>query len=911
MSVALLLALAAAGPLEATIEAALEGPDSRAIRIDIDGEGATIGIEVPVHVDLADLPPSVENRYELAVGAIAAARPNVDAIHLLVAHPGQPLKPPPVRRRPDAPARPRERQAVRRDPMRYPFGQALTGYVVAMSAGHGWIQDGASYRTQRGNLKWNGCGSCRGIVEDFETHEIVTRYIVPLLEGAGARVILVRERGYSTTSSIATSAAETGLFADGTSAGGWGGDYRVSDAVDARATFSFAAPSTGQHHLALWFVSGANRHDAARLEVTAGGTTHAFLVDMRTHGRRWTPITDLFLAEGDPISIVLEPPVMPMPGEFLIADAARVGSGTHASGHPMWQMAAKSFAAYQDAPASVQSRGDVTIRPAYAEFFGADAYVSFHSNASGAADSTAAGTATYRYNCGAYPDHSNDPPANDCDDPTGSDRLQRLVHDHLVASVRESWDTNWRDRGTKVANFGEMRELDGIPGTLVEVAFHDNVRLPDGSSLRMTDNQALHDPRFRRAAAFGVYRGISEFLAEGAPVLAPPPTRLYLRRVDATTLEVSFDGSPDAMAHRLYVAIDDRVFDEGRIVSTNPALIEDLPPESIVAVRLAALNAAGEGRPSRIVSARPSARPAQVLLVDAFEREDAWVQDLDNRWDTLLTHGLAMADAAHAFDGATQDALDVRSFEGYDGVVLALGRESTADEILTADLRTALSTAAVFAAGSEIAWALDERGDDEMRAFLRDVFGARFGADDAGAVAIQPAAGGWMEGAPAMMPLADAAVGLLETQYSDVLLPEPGAAVELTYEGTGEACAVRNADNVAMGVALDSVVGAAARAAILSAWATEAIPLAPPDGPPVDGGVNPPDAGPPNRDGGVVDVRDGGGPAGDPDGGTPRGFTAVSEPPIRGGCGCNATPDRGPRWPALLLMLLLVRRRRA
>lgn len=906
----------------------------RALRIT--ERSVTIGIELPTDVPLDDLPAVVENRLELAAGAVAALRPSIEAIHLLVAHPGEALRPPPVRRR-SHPAPKKTVRSVARDPSRFPFGQALLGRTVALSPGHGWLFSTAlnRYATQRGNVRWNGCGECRGITEDFETHEIVTRYLIPLLEGAGARVVLVRERGYSDQGVLVDDGdagySEVGNgYADGVSEGGHGGDYRTSFDVNASVEWTVTAPASGPQLLSLWFVSGTNRHPDARLQVMSPAGTHEYLVDQTILGRRWTPIGRFDIRRGDTLTLRLLAPMTATGDRALIADAVRLGAGRHASDHPWWQMSAKEFAAFQSAPADIQTRGDVTIRPRYAEWYGADVYVAVHSNASGQADSTAAGTSTYRYNCGAYPDHSNDPPAGSCDDPTGSDRLQELVHQALVDQVRSDWDPSWIDRGTKVANFGEVRELDGIPGILIESAFHDNVRLAAGSNLRMTDNQALHDPRWRRAAAFGIYRGISEYLVGPGPVVAPPPESLVARRVDSSSVEVSFETVPEAMGYRIYVAAGGRTFDEGRVVTTTPALIDALP-EGPVAVQVASLNEAGEGRASRVVVARSSRRPAQLLIVDAFQREDAWVQEIDNRWDTSLVYSLALAPVEYAFDGATEAALEAGLVDltGYDAVIFALGRESTEHGVLTAALRDRVETfvaggGAVFAAGSEIAYALDAVGDDESRAFLQAIFGATFAADDAQAGAISGAAGAWLDGAASALVQASSP-GLLEARSQDVLAPTADGVPELYYDGEIGAAGIRRDRSIVMGVALDSVTDLVAREQILGAWLENGVVLAPPDEvPPVDGGVPDPDAGLP-EDAGEGDAgapmdatppKDAGTAVADAAEVSPDAAAGlVGEQPIEGGCGCNALdPARGPARTGTLLfllpLLLLLRRSR-
>jgi hypothetical protein len=593
-------------------------------------------------------------------------------------------------------------------------------------------------------------------------------------------------------------------------------------------------------------------------------------------------------------------------------------------------MGAQPFAAYQDAPANVQALGDVTTRPVYAEFFGADVYLSVHSNASGAADSTAAGTATYRYNCGSFPDHSNDPPPASCDDPAGSDRLQELVHGALIDTFRTQWDPAWRDRRTLVANFGELRELRGIPGILVESAFHDNVRLADGSDLRMTDNQALHDPRWRRLMGDALYRSLSEFLVGPGPLLVPPPTEITARRLDASRVEVAFTAVPGAMSYRIYAASGQRTFDQGRLFTTSPAILDGLPAEAPLSIAIASLNAAGEGRRSKLVAARPSARRAQLLIVDAFDREDAWVQDVDNRGDTAQLHALALAGKEHAFDGATEAAwaAGLIDLAGYDGLVLALGRESTADQILTPALRDAVAAfaaqgKAIFASGSEIGWALGARGDGATQSFLADVFGAAYSADDAASPALRSIPGGRFGAIAAPIPLEDGTGQALQARSSDVLTATAGGAAVLTYDDGASVAAVERGARVLLGVALDSLVDPAQRAAILGGWA-DAIPLAPIEIQP-DAGVPDAELDAGIADRGVVDLDAGASPdappgpdafaadAAAPDAIDPPGalLRAGSPTPVGGGCGCSAAAPRSSAPIAALLLLAWVTRGRS
>ena len=932
--VALLLAAlpaSADGDLEARVRGlfadGLPGMRLRELRVE---EGRVlIGVELPKSVALYDLPPAVENRFESAVGMIEAAFPEVRAFELWVAYPGEALQiPPKPRIRIDEPRPPR--RFVLPDPARFPDGRALEGKIVAISPGHGYIYYDSlmDYGTQRGRVFWANCGGCRGIVEDFETHEIVVEYLVPLLEGAGARVVLVRERDYGAQNTTVeeTAAREvTGTFAAGPTAGASGGAARRSSSADAVAEWTITPPYAGRQLLSTWFTAAADQATSARLEVEGPFGKHVYLHDQRTHGRRWSPIGLFDLDPSTPITVRLSSAGDGAPIAF---DAFRLGGGVHSTGHKWWEMGAEPFMDREAAPAAITGLGDVTARPAYAEWQDADLYLALHSNAAGTPEGTAVGTSSYRYSCGTFADHATAPTAAQCDDPPGSDRLQRLVHQRFIEHLRADWDPNWRDRGPKVANFGEVRGLDDMPGMLMESAFHDNTVLPtSGATLRSTENQALHDPRWRRAAAYGLYHGLSEFLVGPGPTLLAPPTSLVARRKDATSITVDFAGVPGATRYRVYTAQTSRAFDQGVLTATTSATIENLTEGVPVAVRVAALNAAGEGQPSAIVAARPSGRRAQLLLIDGFEREDAWVQSIDNRHDTLQVHARALAGSDHAFDSASEDAWrrGKVSLAGYDAVIVALGRESTEHAVLTAPLRAELAAfsaagGAIFASGSEIGWALDSRGDANTRAFLDDVFGVSLASDAAMGTTLTPIASGWVAAINgiASLPLDDGSGGGIQAISSDAFTPAMGATPELSYGAGTDVAAVRKDRNFVLGVALDSIASAQLRGALLAGWAIRAVPVVPVD-PRTDGGVvalpdaavSSDDAASPGSDASATAddasamIADDAAVITAPDA-SGLLLYATSDTPISGGCGCT-TSSRSDVFTIVLLFALVFR----
>ena len=117
-----------------------------------------------------------------------------------------------------------------------------------------------------------------------------------------------------------------------------------------------------------WFSPGPTRSARARLEVEGPFGLLSYDLDQRSHGRRWSPITRQDLLAADSVKVRLES----QDNALLGFDAMRLGSGVHSSRHPWWEMGCDPFTDYQEAPPEVTANGDVTSRPVYAEFFGAD-----------------------------------------------------------------------------------------------------------------------------------------------------------------------------------------------------------------------------------------------------------------------------------------------------------------------------------------------------------------------------------------------------------------------------------------------------------------------------------------------------------------------------------------------------------
>jgi len=820
----------------------LEDRESGVREIRQHGERVDVVVGPAFFARSADEEIAEQDRVDAVLGQLVAERSGVREIRFLVDDDSGQLRPParhrvaPLTRSPRLPA-PFKR--VTPPAGTFPFGAPLLGKTIALSAGHGWIESGGSWITQRSSISFDGCDTCRGIVEDFSNNDLAVRHLIPLLEGAGASVVVVRERELSTQLALVDDGnagySESGIFSAGSNAGGWANDYRVAEpGSGGHVSYQLDAALNGPLLVTLYYLAGSNRTSAALVDVVDSAGITRYQVDQRDFGQRFVPLGVHWFVPGIPARVELGPA-----GDdgYLIADAVRVGGGAHASGHPWWQMAAASYVPYTAAPASVTAYGDVTIRPVYAEYVGADAYLSLHSNATGTTG-TASGTSTYRFNCLAYSDHTADPPAADCDDPAGSDRLQALVHDRVVAQLRSDWDANWCDRGTLVANFGELRELIDTPGALIETAFHDNVGAPtcgSGGTPRQGDNKSLHDPRFRRTVGLGLYRGLLEFLAPGSPALLAPPDHVVVTSTADGRLRVRWRAVPAALGYRVFRSHGAAGFDRGSDVETPETFFGDGTPLEPQCARVATLNAGGVGEPGATLCARPrlartDGAAAQVLVVDGFDREDAWVQEVDNQHNASLAYAQAAA-AIGSFDAVVDVAQDEAVIDGdialagYRAVVFAFGLESRADHTFTPELQTQVASyrasgGAVVASGAEIGYELWQSGVSGDQEFVQTQFGADYLDDSAASHQVEPATSGLFAGLAPFAFCCDGTSGAswqYDVHWPDVLGTSGDGALVLGYpDGRGAAIA-RSTGTPALliGFPLESVLGADVRRDLL------------------------------------------------------------------------------------------------
>ncbi len=695
-------------------------------------------------------------------------------------------------------------------------GGALSGKTIFLSPGHGYYRHSTlGWTTQRPTIG--------GLTEDFHTNEIAMRYLIPALKNMGARVISARERGEITRELIldndqgSTVYKESGLWFQSSSSGYNGGTYRytgTSAKESARATWSFKVPVSGRYPVQVFYRAGSNRSSKARYLIRHSGGEAEVFVDQSRDDRRWVHLGQFWFEAGTKYSVGLSNQAPT--GKVVIADALRVGAGLGSivrqgtkSGKPRWKECSRYWIQYVGAPSYVYDTttssdrtDDVTARPTYAEWEGADAYISLHTNAGGGS-----GTSSYI--------HSTHPT-------TGSKSLQAAVQAQIVGDIRKSYDATWINRGKFSANFGELRILKSMPGVLVELAFHDKDK--------SRDHNALHDPKFRKIAGRAYARGVMRFFKPFATFPPETPKALRVTQDGNGGLRVAWEPVTGATIYSIETSPDGKGFVEAGQTSATSWSTGPLPHGSMLSFRVRARNASGRSFATEVLCAGTSHDlKAQVLLVQGFDRLGKYVKGPENTMDYLRLHGAAIRKGKNfslGFDAASNEAVILGrvALPSYRAVDWALGEESTRDESFSSQEQSLVQSylsggGRLLVSGAEIAWDLDHKGSAADKAFIHNVLGVRYGRDDANSYNIRALSGSIFGGLPSGS-FDNGTGGTYNVDYPDVLLPNDSKSKAALYYGFAFDIAALtrvqgNSRVVFMGFPLETVTSPSLRASLM------------------------------------------------------------------------------------------------
>ncbi|MEJ7601318.1 MAG: N-acetylmuramoyl-L-alanine amidase [Kofleriaceae bacterium] len=727
----------------------------------------------------------------------------------------------------------------------------LAGKTVYVSAGHGWFFTEGAWRTQRGNT--------HDLVEDFITAEGVNQFLIPYLHAMGAHVVPIRESDLSPHAVVVDdrdavlegevtelAATDPGWgpyatpFADPTLAPFAQGTARTitaSPTETGRAVFPVRVAEPGTYNVYIAYAQGPERAPDAHVIVRhAGGESHV-RVDQRRHGGTWVLLGRWSFAAEGAIAFAND---SAEPGAAISFDAVRVGGGMApqlrdgaTTGRAAFESAARYATQMNGAPVEVyaafpaESSNDVVSRPRFAAWdheAGEDAiYLAWHTNA----PSPARGTMTIAFG-NTYPCCRG---LDDFAGTAGSLALLHAVHDELIADLRAGFDPAWTNSGKVTAALGELNPAHNpeMPAILVELAFHSTA----------ADADALRTPSFQRRSARAMAQGIARYFAtrDGRPLILPPepPVAVRVQNAGPGTLRIAWRppatdpgaGDPPAR-YRVQLGETGHGFADGIEVTGESLVLEDLSPGALRFVRVTAVNDGGESLPTEVVGARVATRgTAPILVVGGYDRLEPaqLVRDLapivgevDRMWihrindgSYAVRHGLALATAGYAFDGAMAAAIDELPLATYAAVDWLAGEQASPFPAATRAQLLALLAAGgkLLVSGSELV-----RAHDQGDAFLRDVLHVSLASDDAATYDV-PSLTGPFAGLAAIS-FRDLGAGGYDARAPDALIPEAGATTVLRYPDD-QAAAIAWDGGIVVGFPLELVQGEAARAAVFDA----------------------------------------------------------------------------------------------
>jgi hypothetical protein len=544
----------------------------------------------------------------------------------------------------------------------------LSGRHVALWPSHGWYYEPAldRWEWQRPRLFTT--------VEDLNPFGVVTRYVTPALERAGAVVLMPRERDAQPHEVVADNdGVEAGEFATpGTYAetGRWRsagpgfawrppygdgenpfrlGTAREADAASgATATWTASVPEAGEYHVVVSYAPGPDRTDEAVYTVRHAGGETRLAVNQRMGAGTWAPLGAFRFEPGGPASVTLA-----ASGEGTVsADAVRWGGGVgvvaragETSGRPRFTEAARYYEQLAGAPEYVynlsgptdadytddyRSRGEWVNWLRGAPYgpnerrddaglgIPVDLSLAFHTDAGVARRDTVIGTLVIYDVPGmdstrAFPDGVSRLANRDL-----ADGLQTA----LVDDLRDSWDAAWRRRPLWDRPYSEAARPN-VPSVLLELLSHQS----------FLDMRFALDPRFQADVGRTIYKAVGRFLAEqrGEPFVVQPlaPTH-FAATFEGDDVRLGWRAQPDPLepsasadAYVVYVRDGRAGWDGGRLVEGTEVMLEAPPPGVVRSYRVAAVNAGGESRPSEalavgLAASASGAEPA--LVVAGFDR---------------------------------------------------------------------------------------------------------------------------------------------------------------------------------------------------------------------------------------------------------------------------------------------------
>ena len=563
-----------------------------------------------------------------------------------------------------------------------------------------WASHGIYYNIAEDKWNWQR-PPLFGTSEDLFTQTIVTPYLIPMLEKAGAYVFTPRERDWQKqevivdNDSLAIGYTEQSIHHTwqmapmpgfGLHAGNYvdhenpfeAGTARMIEATDQRhhlghVIYQPTIPEAGRYAVYVSYQTVDKSIDDARYTIWHKGVATEFHVNQQMGGSTWVYLGTFEFDEGcnEQNRVVLSN-FSDKPG-VVTADAVRFGGGMgnierggKLSGMPRCLEGSRYYAQWAGMPYEVYSTkegqddygDDINARSYMSNLLsGGSCYMpdttgrgvpielslAIHSDAGYTRDGkTNTGTLTICMTT------FRDSTLN-----AGFTRLaSRDLADDLLVNIpydiRRKYG-KWQTRELYDRNYSECRVPD-VPSAILETLSHQN----------FADMRMGQDPNFRFDLARSIYKTLLRYTARMhhtdyvVQPLAPDNVCVTINdkgeaKISWTATEDPYEPTAVPTCYVLYTAKDNEDFDNGIFLNSDKtSTVIQLDPDRLYSFRVAAVNAGGESFPSEVVSAlyNPTAQK-QVLVVNGFHRlaspkvrDNVSEQGFDLNEDIGVSYGL-------------------------------------------------------------------------------------------------------------------------------------------------------------------------------------------------------------------------------------------------------------------------------
>lgn len=541
-----------------------------------------------------------------------------------------------------------------------------------------WQSHGRYFDQQEGRWMWQRA-RLLGTVEDLFPQAFVLPYLVPMLENAGAYVMIPRERDLSTTEIIVDFdgglAQPTYIEHDGaqkwqqaTGRTGFGyakaelstgdnpfrmGTVREVKTVTKKDKVSTAQwyadfPEAGEFAVYISYASTPQSAKDARYTVNSLAGSREFEVNQTIGGGTWIYLGTFPFAAGKSDEPVVElSNLSSESGKLITADAVKIGGGVGnvlrsspgeeatTSGYPRFTEGARYWMQWAGIPQSVYSVTSGT-NDYEDDYKGRGMWVNYLAGGSStvpgqkglgipidlslAFHTDAGTTGSPRSTVGTLPIvYTKGGTLGNGQSRQNSVRYANLVTDQIVNDIQTLYEPTWERRKLRDKPYHEAKEPQ-VPSMILELLSHQN----------FADMRYGLDPTFRFHVSRAIYKGILKYLHErdGVPYIVEPlPVQKFSISGSGKDYLLSWqpvddplEPTADPTYYIVYERIDDGAFTEYAVVD-DPRITVTIPDDRIYSYKIVAGNNGGISFPSEILSVcnLDNDKP-QVEIVNGFTR---------------------------------------------------------------------------------------------------------------------------------------------------------------------------------------------------------------------------------------------------------------------------------------------------